>query len=66
MANVQMTKTKMWSRYKALKKKDSNWSCVCPVCGEQIYEQDSGIEYVKTKRGTEIFVHTQCIVEWNK
>ena len=40
--------------------------CVCPVCGEQIYEQDSGIEYVKTKRGTEIFVHTQCIVEWNK
>lgn len=54
MANVQMTKVQMWNRYKALKKKDYNWTCICPVCSKQIYEKDPDIEYVKTKRGTEI------------
>lgn len=66
MANVQMTKVQMWNRYKALKKKDYNWTCICPVCSKQIYEKDPDIEYVKTKRGTEIFIHTQCIKEWDK
>lgn len=60
MANVQMTKVQMWNRYKALKKS------ICPVCSKQIYEKDPDIEYVKTKRGTEIFIHTQCIKEWDK
>lgn len=66
MANVQMTKVQMRNRYKALKKKDYNWTCICPVCSKQIYEKDPDIEYVKTKRGTEIFIHTQCIKEWDK
>lgn len=66
MANVQMTKVQMWNRYKALKKKDYNWTCICPVCSKQIYEKDPDIEYVKTKRGTKIFIHTQCIKEWDK
>lgn len=51
MANAQMTKVQMWNRYKALKKKDYNWTCICPVCSKQIYEKDPDIEYVKTKRG---------------
>lgn len=66
MANVQMTKVQMWNRYKALKKRDYNWTCICPVCSKQIYEKDPDIEYVKTKHGTEIFIHTQCIKEWDK
>lgn len=47
MANVQMTKVQMWNRYKALKKRDYNWTCICPVCSKQIYEKDPDIEYVK-------------------
>ena len=54
MANVQITKAQMWSRYKALKKKNSNWPCICPVCSKEIYEQNPDIEYVKTKRGGEL------------
>lgn len=49
MANVQMTKVQMWNRYKALKKRDYNWTCICPVCSKQIYEKDPDIEYVKNK-----------------
>ena len=51
MANVQMTKVQMWNRYKALKKKDYNWTCICPVCSKQIYEKDPDIEYVKQSVG---------------
>lgn len=51
MANVQMTKVQMWNRYKALKKKDYNWTCICPVCSKQIYEKDPDIEYVKKSVG---------------
>lgn len=53
MANVQMTKKQMWNRYKALKKKDCNWSCICPVCSKQIYEQDSDIEFM-SKQSVEL------------
>ena len=62
----QMTKAQMWNRYRALKRKNSNWKCLCPVCGEHIYENDSVVEYVKTKRGAEIFMHRECIGNWNK
>lgn len=51
MANVQMTKVQMWNRYKALKKRDYNWTCICPVCSKQIYEKDPDIEYVKQSVG---------------
>lgn len=51
MANVQMTKVQMRNRYKALKKKDYNWTCICPVCSKQIYEKDPDIEYVKQSVG---------------
>ena len=66
MAKTQITKTQMWNRYKAIKKKDSKWICNCLVCGKEIHEKDPDVEYVKTKRGTEIFIHTECVKNWNK
>lgn len=39
----------------------------CPVCGKQITEKTiDDVEYVKTKRGTEILVHTKCVGKWGK
>lgn len=41
----------------------------CAGCGEDIWsDQDlSGIQYVKTKRGTELFIHGGCIQKvWRK
>lgn len=40
----------------------------CPVCGKEIKEDDdlNDVEYVKTKRGTEIFIHTKCVSKWSK
>lgn len=39
----------------------------CPVCGEELKEDKlNGVEYVKTKRGTEIFIHTDCVGRWSK
>lgn len=37
----------------------------CPVCNEYIYSHDhANIEYVKTNRGSEIFIHTECVKHW--
>ena len=37
----------------------------CPVCGKEIKEDNlDGVEYVKTKRGTEIFIHNGCVGKW--
>ena len=37
----------------------------CPVCGKQIQESDlEKVEYIKTKRGTVIFVHKECVKKW--
>lgn len=34
----------------------------CPVCQKSCYVSDAdGLEYIKTKRGTEIFIHTDCM-----
>lgn len=35
----------------------------CPGCGEVIRAEDDleGVEYVRTKRKTELFFHTQCM-----
>lgn len=32
----------------------------CQVCKNSIKSYDKDIEYVKTKRGTHIFIHTNC------
>lgn len=39
----------------------------CPVCGKELKEDHlDGVEYVKTKRQTEIFIHTECVRKWGK
>lgn len=54
-------KEQMWKRFKTLAKdKPVN----CEICKKEIYYGEDGVEYVKTKRGTEIFVHTACIGKW--
>lgn len=42
---------------------------ICPGCDEVIREDDDLeiIEYIKTKRGTEIFLHRGCLEKvWNR
>ena len=38
----------------------------CPVCGDHIYDTDpeESWEYVKTKRGSEVFIHSFCVKLW--
>lgn len=39
----------------------------CPVCGQELKEDKlDGVEYIKTKRGTEIFIHRDCVGRWSK
>ena len=39
----------------------------CPVCGRTLYASDAEeLEYIKTKRGTDIFIHTECVKNWSK
>lgn len=35
---------------------------VCPVCGESVVSA-TPYEYIKTKRGSELFMHTECIMK---
>lgn len=38
----------------------------CPVCGKKLKESTlDGVEYVETKRGTEIFIHRDCVKNWS-
>lgn len=37
----------------------------CPVCDGIIYESDE-YEYVRTKRATDIFIHSDCVKNWGK
>ena len=44
---------------------DENKKIKCLVCGKEILEKDiDKVEYVKTKRHSEIFVHTKCVSKW--
>ena len=38
----------------------------CPVCGEATNASDPELEYVRTKRKTDIFVHRVCVKNWGK
>ena len=41
------------------------YSFECPVCHEFIHPSDhKEAEYIKTSRGTEIFIHTKCVKHW--
>jgi hypothetical protein len=46
---------------------DEDKKVKCPVCGKEIKPENlDGVEYVKTKRASEIFVHTKCVKKWGK
>lgn len=49
----------------AQKKKriESHWDhpVICPGCGKEIKPDDDMWEYVRTKRKTDIFFHTECM-----
>jgi len=53
-----ITHKQMWSRYRSIKK------ITCPVCCQEIEENEAGVEYSKTKSGSEIFIHNDCIKRW--
>lgn len=37
----------------------------CHICKKELKaEEAQGLEYVKTKRGTELFIHTACVSKW--
>lgn len=58
-------KEKMWRRYRRILKNAPSGTIIrCGVCNKIISESNPDIEYVKTKRGTEIFVHRDCIKKW--
>lgn len=60
-----ITKEQMWARYRYIKKREfSSFKISCPVCGKEIREKEEGIEYTKTKRGSDVFVHKACIRGW--
>lgn len=68
-----MTYEAMWKRYKSINKKHQtypssvpNWPPECPVCHHKIMEGDEDVEYVKTKRGSEIWIHGKCVTEWGR
>lgn len=42
------------------------WRMDCPVCLKEIKPAEQDAEYVKTKRETEIWIHTQCVPKWGK
>lgn len=47
--------------------KDEDLKIHCPVCGEELKEDKlDGVEYVKTKRRSEVFIHTKCVRNWGK
>ncbi len=60
-----ITHEQMWARYRYIKRRElSSFKISCPVCGREIKENDEGIEYAKTKRGSDVFVHKTCIRRW--
>lgn len=58
-------KKQMWTRFRSIMNKNlSGKPICCGICGQEISYGEDDIEYVKTKRGTEIFVHRDCIKKW--
>lgn len=42
-----------------------NHYITCPICKRVLTTADAPeIDYIKTKRGTEIFIHTDCVRKW--
>lgn len=54
------------ARRKLIKWKNECREVHCPICDKIIYADDEDIEYVKTKRGGEYFIHTDCVTKWGE
>lgn len=62
---MTMTYEQMWRRYRSMKKHaSSNLKIKCSICDQEIKEDEVDIEYVKTKSGSELFMHRQCATHW--
>ena len=47
--------------------KKCNFSDECPVCKQKVTPADyADLEYILTKRGTNIFIHTKCVSRWGQ
>jgi hypothetical protein len=47
--------------------KKINFSDECPICKKKVTPADyAELEYVRTKRGTDIFIHTKCVSKWGQ
>ncbi|MBR3237406.1 MAG: hypothetical protein IKF99_03115 [Oscillospiraceae bacterium] len=42
------------------------WRMDCPVCHKAFDMSKDSVEYVKTKRGTELWIHTECVRKWGE
>lgn len=52
---------------KLVKLRNDHKTPMCPVCNDYIRVSDiENSEYIKTKRGSEIFIHTKCIYKYWK
>lgn len=48
----------------AYRKLEKTHNETCPICNKSIYIYDhNDLEYVKTKRKGELFIHTNCILK---
>ena len=48
--------------FKKMKKYDE-----CPICKKKVTPADyAELEYIHTKRGTDIFIHTKCVSKWGQ
>lgn len=67
---IRRMKLRLYQRKKESLSEEATWNeegrkIKCPVCGKEILEKDiDKVEYVKTKRHSEIFVHTKCVSKW--
>jgi len=57
-----VTHEQMWIRFRKIKKDKPYLEITCPVCNKEIKEGDNEIEYSKSRSGSEIFIHLDCVI----
>lgn len=38
----------------------------CVVCGEVVNDKTEDLEYIRTQRKTDIFIHRHCLKDWRR
>ena len=60
-----MLDRKLKRRLEKLIEDDKENGVTCIVCGERLDPEDADqLEYAKTRRGTEVWWHTDCTRKW--